>query len=434
MTDNATFGLRLSGDASGAIRATRSTQAELRRLGQELRETSRRTIAFDGGLRRMLTSALDLRSAFAGITAALSAGALARGIGETLNRLEDIERSAAGLGVSAEAVQELEYTFKQFRLESDDVADALATLSGEAQEIKDGTKKAAEAFDLFGVSVRSLRGKSPDQLFELVADRIRRIEDPTARSARAVAVFGDDLGRKLLPLLIQGGEGLDQYARKAHALGVVLDQDVVTNGGDAAQTFRDIGAQINADFTHAVAENAQAFERLGDALGTIITTGATLTGWFADFGRGLGEATARAMGFTTIEDRIVDLEDQIQARMVTRQRLASTFGANDPRTQQLDAELKKLRELKAAQQSLIDFQPAGKPMRLGAIDVQAKAPAGVSSPSAVQPPPTNSARWMVTSPNWTGTGRITSLKSRKAPARSPRSSRNRSMSPPSCGI
>jgi hypothetical protein len=51
-----------------------------------------------------------------------------------------------------------------------------------------------------GLTYKDLEGKNPAKQFELVADRIRKIEDPTARAAAAVQVFGRS-GTLLIPLI-----------------------------------------------------------------------------------------------------------------------------------------------------------------------------------------------------------------------------------------
>ena len=205
-----------------------------------------------------------------GLVGLLGAGlgleALARNTAESIRYLEEVGRQADSLGASVESIQELTLTFREFDLEANDVADALGTLADRALEAEAGTKSFIDDFALLGVSVDDLRGKRPDQLFELIAQRIAQIEDPTRRTAGIVRIFGDELGRRLNPLLLEGSDGLQDYAQRWRELGVVVDEAGVRSAGAAAEKFRELSTSLSGKFTAAVAENADEIAKLADVM------------------------------------------------------------------------------------------------------------------------------------------------------------------------
>lgn len=186
----------------------------------------------------------NVMSSFKGIggalAAAFSAQQVSQFVGETGKAAEEIQRQSEALGASAEEIQTLTYTFNQFELGSDDVADALSTLTDRAQEAKDGTKSFVEDFQLVGVTVDDLRGKRPVELFRLLAERISQIEDPGKRTTAAVRIFGDELGRRLNPLLREGSEALDEYAQELRDAGGVMEDDVVKGAAATQKAFREL--------------------------------------------------------------------------------------------------------------------------------------------------------------------------------------------------
>ncbi len=244
--------LRISTLVEGS-QDVRQLKEEISKLGkQRIPDTTKQ---FRGGLSQT-------RGVLAGLLGLLSGAALVRGISSVTGQLEDVARTAESLGTGVEQIQELNFTFRQFGLESNDVSDALSTIADRALDAVGGAKSMQEDFALAGISIDDLRGKKPDELFELIADRVSKIDDPTKRSAFAVRTFGDDLGRKLLPLLLSGAEGLDDMRTQARDLGAVLDGETVEAARASSREFRKVADTLKAQFARAVAESSSEIQNL----------------------------------------------------------------------------------------------------------------------------------------------------------------------------
>src|SRR5690606_26207627 len=124
-----------------------------------------------------------------------------------------------------------------------------------------------------------------------------------------VRIFGDDLGRRLSPLLLGGAEQLDAFAAKAREAGVVLRDDLVRDGAAAAEAVRDLRTELSAEFTRQVAENADAIRDLASAMGSLASGTAS---FFSAFGRRLGTNIARLTGAPDLSDNLKVVDDQIE--------------------------------------------------------------------------------------------------------------------------
>jgi hypothetical protein len=297
MSRQIVYGVKLTGDAKGAVNASRLTRDELQRLDRQMGRTQREARETDAAFQRWAKSMGGLRGALGGVGAALSGGAFLAGASRALTQLQALDRTALALGTSVETVQELTYTFAQFGLQSDDVSDALNTLADRSQDAIDGAKSMVEDFALLGIAVSDLRGKEPDELFALMAERVAQIEDPTARAAAVVRIFGDDLGRLLLPLLIQGAEGYRKFREEAHEVNYVLSEEQVKAAAAAARELNKVKAVFDAQFNRAIAENADEFTELSEILTSegFQSAADTFVGIFSAMATEAGEA-ARQIG------------------------------------------------------------------------------------------------------------------------------------------
>lgn len=350
--------VRIAGDLSDIQRSLKDLQKRTKDAGNQARRSGR-----DWG---SLGSSLDgIRNRITGIVGAyLSFQGLRTVTGfirDTALALEDVDRQARALGASRQSIQELIFTFRQFGLDTNDVSDALGTLADRARDAEAGQKSFVDDFKLLGVAIDDLRGKSPEELFAVMARRIAEIEDPTRRTAGIVRIFGDDLGRRLSPLLIEGEEGLRRYADAAREAGQVLEDDAVDSMLDLNKTVKDLGNELRGQGIRAVAEYADEIRSLAIVLGTAAEQIIGLTGGVAKLtvrlGEGLGIALARfTTGSNNPNDHLETLRGNIRetekelARLQGRQR----FGGQG--NEQLRAEIaileQRLNVLRQTEQTL----------------------------------------------------------------------------------
>lgn len=157
-------------------------------------------------------------------------------------------------GMSTEALSELSYAASQTGAEIGDVEKAVRKMQKSIADAASGGKAGEEALAAIGLTAADLIGLSPDRQFDLVAEKIGKIADPTMRAAAALELFGKS-GTALLPMIAD----MEALRTRARELGQVMSK-----------------------------EDAAAADALGDALGDLKLT-------IFNAGNGLSAALAPAL-------------------------------------------------------------------------------------------------------------------------------------------
>lgn len=197
--------------------------------------------------------------AVAGSLAALSKRAMA-----TAEELSDVSNKA---NTTVRSLQELRFAATQNGAASRDMDDALTRLTRRMSLfVADGGGPAAAALEALKISITDTSGNLRDSgdVFREVAARFEAMESGARKAALASQLFGEDAGPRLLPLLNQGISGLDEFARRADDLGLVLETSAVDKAGRANAAFRALGESLRTQVTAAALEGADAFITLAN--------------------------------------------------------------------------------------------------------------------------------------------------------------------------
>lgn len=139
-----------------------------------------------------------------------------------------IEQQAKLLGVTTDRYQELRYAVRGYGVDVGDLADVYAQIAGKAKDAEGGNKDAIQSFKDLGISVKDLKGLSPDGLMQLLADRGGKAADQMAWLATVSKIFGEEGARQFGPLLKDGAANFDALAKKAHEYGLVMSTEALT--------------------------------------------------------------------------------------------------------------------------------------------------------------------------------------------------------------
>tara|TARA_R100001129_G_scaffold184644_1_gene170084 strand:- start:1562 stop:3334 length:1773 start_codon:yes stop_codon:yes gene_type:complete len=160
---------------------------------------------------------------------------------------DELNKMAARTGVAVEALSGLKFAAEQSGTSLQTVEKGILKMNQAVMKAADGGKTMTEAFGKLGLSVDDLQGKTPDEQFKLIADRLRAIEDPGLRAALAMQIFGK-AGAEMLPMIMQGSAGIDALIKKAEELGIVMS----TEDANAAAKFTDTLHELTAIIKMAV--------------------------------------------------------------------------------------------------------------------------------------------------------------------------------------
>lgn len=209
----------------------------------------------------------SLRSLVAGALGGVALAASVRSMRELADAADAVGKRAQGLGIGAEALQTLQYAAQQSGVEAEQLDRALGKLAVGIADFQAGTGEAKDALAALGFSARDFAGLALDQQFLAVADRIAKLGDSGNKTALVMKVFGERIGRQLIPYLNEGADGIARLQAEARQLGGIFSDQLV----EASTRFND-----NLDRLARTATNFKI-----QALGPLIADLADLTDIFA---------------------------------------------------------------------------------------------------------------------------------------------------------
>lgn len=184
---------------------------------------------------------------------------LTNALGEVGSRVERTGQLASRLGVSFQQYEILATAANMAGVETEALAAAQTKGLKAISAARDGAGEEAKAFEALGISQEMLNSTSPNALLEIAAQRLEEIQDPAAKAALAVKIFGKS-GNDVLPAL----KGIDSVRDGIARLGGVMNDsdkmrftaldDAFDNAGRA--TTR-LGEVLLTPFTTAFASIAE---------------------------------------------------------------------------------------------------------------------------------------------------------------------------------
>jgi hypothetical protein len=225
------------------------------------------------GLQSGLNSAKNAVSKFgAGIKSAISGvgGTIAGlvGVGSliafgkaAIDSADQVADGSKRIGVSAEQYQKLRYAAEQSGAGIESIEAGFKKMSSTVTDANSGNQTAIATINSLGVSMDELAGKSPNEIFEIMADALSQVSDSTKQASLAQDIFGKG-GMSLIPLLgtykelgqeIQNAGGImsneavaaaDAFNDSMNKLGTTLKAVVVNSG--LAEYLKTISEEFNA--------------------------------------------------------------------------------------------------------------------------------------------------------------------------------------------
>lgn len=200
------------------------------------------------GLVNPTTLALSGLVAFG--TGAVAAG---RGLVTLEGEVQRLGNLADKLGASFDFIQVLEDAARRSGGSVDQLSAGFTRFLKAVSDARSGSEGAASAFGRLGIGIDAVRGTAPEQLFRDAAAAITKIQDPAARTAAAMALFGKS-GADLVPTLQKIGVSAADIERLGAGLGSSQRRDVDAFGDSLdrlATASQGLGRQLSASFAQA---------------------------------------------------------------------------------------------------------------------------------------------------------------------------------------
>lgn len=269
----------MAGSLIGALRVSLSAETSAFEAGMKRSQrTAKQTASsIDQSFRGLGNSFGIAKSGVAGFIGALSAGTILASVKASLELAASLGETAAQLGVTTRELQTFRYAVSQNGGSIDDADKALGKFTISISKALDGSKQTREQFAKLGVSLDDLQNKAKSDLIGQIADKMKETGGAAANAAPGVALFGRNF-LKLVPTLDQGSAGMNELARAAEELGIVLsdkqiqDADVTADKVDALQTV------LKTQIAGAVANNASSILDLADAIAKVASQASNAIG------------------------------------------------------------------------------------------------------------------------------------------------------------
>lgn len=248
--------VELFADDSKLVRGLRAAQKKLQAFGAAVQSLGKNLFAAGAGL---ATPMLTAAKVFA------DAGS-------------DLVDMSQRTGASVEALSELGYAAEQSGSDLTTLEGGLRKMQKAVVAAAEGSDSAQQTFRQLGLSASDLAHLSPDQQFELIADRLAKIQNPAQKAALAMEIFGKS-GTSLLPLMANGAAGILELRQQAQSLGLVMS----TEDAQAAEAFGDTLDTLWKVLRMGVVQIGAAVEPiLSDLAQTIIRVSVTASNWIKE--------------------------------------------------------------------------------------------------------------------------------------------------------
>ena len=174
----------------------------------------------------------NVKQQFAGLVGLVAGGLIAHGFKNmvlgAVEAADAVEKTSVKLGISTDALQELQHAANLSGVDAGSLAGSLGFLARNSAEAARGTLQAQEGFTALGIGVTDAHGKvlPTEDLLMRVAGAMEGVKEPAERVRIAMKLFGRD-GMSIIPMLDKGAAGLQAMRQDARDLGGGFDPEFI---------------------------------------------------------------------------------------------------------------------------------------------------------------------------------------------------------------
>ncbi|MEO8082693.1 MAG: hypothetical protein ABI780_02660 [Ardenticatenales bacterium] len=232
-----------AGMSTGLDRAGRDARAKAEGIGAGVNKSLAAGSKKGGGEGGGFLAGIAGSALAAGATIAAVTGTVRAAIA-SIGEIDSQARLAEALGISTQGFMGLAAAADRFDVDTNGLMEGLIKSSAAAGEALKGGPQ-AEAFHKLGLDAQAVQGLGIEDTVYTFADALGKVQDPAERARLGLVLFGEEAGKKLLPLLAKGGDGIRGIVDESKKLGVALNaadvgkvraaQAAITRAGAALQ-------------------------------------------------------------------------------------------------------------------------------------------------------------------------------------------------------
>tara|TARA_R100000773_G_scaffold3632_3_gene4295 strand:- start:1748 stop:3400 length:1653 start_codon:yes stop_codon:yes gene_type:complete len=199
---------------SYTIKAQVTGQNEIGGLTKGLGKLQKSTNSTSAAMNKLKSAAGNAFGALKALAPAIGVAGLGKLVNDTLQLGDQLEKMSQKTGLAVPVLDKLRQAADLGGTEFKTLSRALPTLAKNMQDASDGIGTAKDAFDRLGLGVTNADGslKSLDQMFFEIGDKIKAMDDRTLAAANAAEIFGTGMGAKLIPIMNQGSEAIQNLS------------------------------------------------------------------------------------------------------------------------------------------------------------------------------------------------------------------------------
>lgn len=175
--------------------------------------------------------AVGVITAVASAVVALSAE-MAKGIKETAEYGDNIDKMSQKMGISAEAYQEWDFILQH-------AGSSIDSMSRGMQTLQKNAVNSADKFEKLGISQEKLASMSTEELFAETIKGLQGMEEGAERTALASELLGGS-AKELGALLNMSAEDTDNMMEQVHELGGVMSDEAVKASAQYADSLQNL--------------------------------------------------------------------------------------------------------------------------------------------------------------------------------------------------
>ena len=193
----------------------------------------------------LTTGVSRLRGLLVSAAAILTTGAIAKSITDFAEKAHDVGNMANVLGMSATALQELQYAAKMTDVDSEALTTTFKKMNNSLGQLKAGSGSLYEYLKKtnphLAIQLRTTRDSS--DAFMLLMDAINKETDTTKRAALTQAAFGKS-GQEIIKMALEGSDGIERLRKEAYEYGSIISDEGVKKSELFSESLKRMNGSI----------------------------------------------------------------------------------------------------------------------------------------------------------------------------------------------
>ena len=149
-----------------------------------------------------------------GAATVAAAAVIVPNVARSMESIGRLAKESDKLNIASENLSGLQYAAQSMGAEAEDVGEFMKNMNEKVGLARFGDAGAIEQFEKLGIGMKDLEGLSTMETFNLMADSLMAMDDPTQRLAASLELFGEE-GNKMLGLMSQGSGAIGELVSEA---------------------------------------------------------------------------------------------------------------------------------------------------------------------------------------------------------------------------